>query len=86
MTLQSKGTLPDLIKISDIIVDCIPKKIASHNIEHYKKAGLKFIVQGGEKHETTGYSFIAENNYETSLGLNATSVVSCNTTSIQAPG
>lgn len=77
-----KGTLADLINISDIIVDCTPKKIAARNIEQYKKAGLKFIVQGGEKHETTGHSFSAENNYETALGLNATRVVSCNTTSI----
>lgn len=80
--IEIKGTLADLIKVSDIIVDCTPKKIAARNIEQYKKAGLKFIVQGGEKHETTGHSFSAENNYETALGLNATRVVSCNTTSI----
>jgi glyceraldehyde-3-phosphate dehydrogenase (NAD(P)) len=76
------GTLADLIKGSDIIVDCTPKKIAAQNIELYKRAGLKFIVQGGEKHETTGHSFSAENNYETAFGINATRVVSCNTTSI----
>jgi glyceraldehyde-3-phosphate dehydrogenase (NAD(P)) len=63
-------------------VDCTPKKIASQNIEQYKKIGLKFIVQGGEKHETTGHSFSAESNYKTALGLNSTRVVSCNTTSI----
>ncbi len=79
--IEIKGTLADLISVSDIIVDCTPKKIAAQNIEQYKKAGLKFIVQGGEKHETTGHSFSAENNYETALGLNATRVVSCNTTS-----
>jgi glyceraldehyde-3-phosphate dehydrogenase (NAD(P)) len=80
--IDIKGTLSDLIKVSDIIIDCTPKKIAAQNIEQYKKAGLKFIVQGGEKHETTGHSFSAENNYETALGRNATRVVSCNTTSI----
>ncbi|MBC7746089.1 MAG: type II glyceraldehyde-3-phosphate dehydrogenase [Flavobacterium sp.] len=80
--IEIKGTLADLIKVSDIIVDCTPKKIAAQNIELYKKAGLKFIVQGGEKHETTGHSFSAENNYLTALGLNSTRVVSCNTTSI----
>jgi glyceraldehyde-3-phosphate dehydrogenase (NAD(P)) len=77
-----EGTLAELIKMSDIIVDCTPKKIAAQNIELYKKAGLKFIVQGGEKHETTGHSFSAENNYATALGLPSTRVVSCNTTSI----
>ena len=77
-----EGTLAELIKMCDIIVDCTPKKIAAQNIELYKKVGLKFIVQGGEKHETTGHSFSAENNYATALGLQSTRVVSCNTTSI----
>ncbi len=80
--VEIKGTLADLLKIADIIVDCTPKRIAAQNIELYKKAGLKFIVQGGEKHETTGHSFSAESNYATAVGLNATRVVSCNTTSI----
>ena len=39
-------------------------------------------AKGGEKHETTGHSFSAENNYETALERNSTRVVSCNTTSI----
>ena len=77
-----KGTLSDLIKKADIIVDCTPKKIAAQNIEQYKESNLKFILQGGEKHETTGHSFSAENNYETALGRASTRVVSCNTTSI----
>ena len=80
--IEVNGTLEDLVRLSDIIVDCTPKKIAAQNIEQYKKAGLKFIVQGGEKHEVTGHSFSAENNYETALGQHATRVVSCNTTSI----
>jgi hypothetical protein len=43
---------------------------------------VKFIVEGGEKHEVTGHSFVAEANYETALGRESTRVVSCNTTSI----
>ncbi len=80
--IEVNGTLEDLVRLSDIIVDCTPKKIAAQNIKQYKKVGLKFIVQGGEKHEATGHSFSAENNYETALGQHATRVVSCNTTSI----
>ena len=80
--IQVQGTLSDLIKKADIIVDCTPKKIAAQNIEKYREAELKFILQGGEKHETTGHSFSAENNYESALGLSSTRVVSCNTTSI----
>lgn len=77
-----EGTLADLIAFSDLIVDCTPKKIAADNIERYKAAKLKFIVHGGEKHEVTGHSFSAENNYETAFGRDSTRVVSCNTTSI----
>lgn len=76
------GALDDLIEHADIIVDCTPKKIASHNIRKYKTAQIKFIVHGGEKHEVTGHSFSAENNYESALGRESTRVVSCNTTSI----
>ncbi len=80
--IDVKGTLNDLLEISNIVVDCTPKKIAAQNIELYKKSGLKFIVHGGEKHETTGHSFSAENNYESALDRESTRVVSCNTTSI----
>ena len=39
-------------------------------------------MQGGEKHETTGHSFSAENNYDLALNRESTRVVSCNTTSM----
>lgn len=80
--IVTHGTLDDLLQAADVVVDCTPKKIAAQNIALYKKMGKKFIVQGGEKHETTGHSFSAENNYKTAVGLDSTRVVSCNTTSI----
>ena len=80
--IKTSGTLDDLLACSDIIVDCTPKKIAAQNIELYKKLGKKFILQGGEKHDATGHSFSAENNYSTALNRDSTRVVSCNTTSI----
>jgi len=75
-------TLDELIADAHIVVDCTPKKIAAGNIKKYKTAKVKFIVHGGEKHEVTGHSFSAENNYETAIGRESTRVVSCNTTSI----
>ncbi|MCB0748649.1 MAG: type II glyceraldehyde-3-phosphate dehydrogenase [Ignavibacteriae bacterium] len=75
------GNLDDLLKQIDIIVDCTPKGIGAKNLDLYKKAGVKAIYQGGEKHSLTGHSFVAQANYETALGLDATRVVSCNTTS-----
>src|SRR5665647_2019189 len=80
--IKVEGTLIHLLEATDIVVDCTPKKIAAQNIAQYRKMNKKFIVQGGEKHETTGHSFSAENNFESALGLDCTRVVSCNTTSI----
>lgn len=77
-----KGNMQELLDTVDLIVDCTPKNIAAKNVEVYKNKGIKFIVEGGEKHETTGHSFNAESNYKTAIGLNQTRVVSCNTTSI----
>jgi glyceraldehyde-3-phosphate dehydrogenase (NAD(P)) len=77
-----KGSMQDLLKNADLVVDCTPKNIAAQNIKIYKEIGVKFIVQGGEKHETTGHSFSAENNYQSAINRNTTRVVSCNTTSI----
>lgn len=76
------GSLDDLLESVDVVVDCAPKKFGSQNAEKYRRAGVKFIVQGGEKHETTGHSFSAENNYGSALDRQSTRVVSCNTTSI----
>ncbi|WP_373056388.1 type II glyceraldehyde-3-phosphate dehydrogenase [Zunongwangia sp. H14] len=80
--ISVKGTMQDLLDKVDLVVDCTPKNIAAKNVELYKKQGIKFILQGGEKHETTGHSFSAENNYQSAINLDATRVVSCNTTSI----
>jgi glyceraldehyde-3-phosphate dehydrogenase (NAD(P)) len=80
--LKVAGTLEDVLGQVDVIVDCTPKKIAAKNVETYRRRGLKFIVEGGEKHSVTGHSFVAESNYASALGRDATRVVSCNTTSI----
>ena len=79
--LDPEGDLDDLMDSADVIVDCTPKKVAVQNVERYRAAGIKFIVQGGEKHDVTGHSFSAENNYASALGRDSTRVVSCNTTS-----
>ncbi|HKS60438.1 MAG TPA: type II glyceraldehyde-3-phosphate dehydrogenase [Xanthobacteraceae bacterium] len=80
--LDVAGTLDDLLGQVDVIVDCTPKRIAAKNVDYYRRRGLKFILQGGEKHVVTGHSFVAECNYASALGRDATRVVSCNTTSV----
>ncbi|MFO7539838.1 MAG: type II glyceraldehyde-3-phosphate dehydrogenase, partial [Chloroflexota bacterium] len=75
------GTLNDLLSQVDMIADCTPKGVGARNLERYREAGVKAIYQGGEKHSLTGHSFVAQANYETAVGREATRVVSCNTTS-----
>lgn len=74
------GTLDELLKRIDVIVDATPAGIGAKNLAEYRAAGVKAIYQGGEKHALTGHSFVAQANYETTLGRDATRVVSCNTT------
>ena len=80
--LDVTGTLGDLLAQADVVVDCTPKRIAAKNVDEYRRRGLKFILQGGEQHAATGHSFVAEANYATAIGRDATRVVSCNTTSV----
>jgi glyceraldehyde-3-phosphate dehydrogenase (NAD(P)) len=75
------GTLNDLLARVDAVVDCTPKGIGAKNLALYQAAGVKAIYQGGEKHSLTGHSFVAQANYASALGRDATRVVSCNTTS-----
>ncbi len=75
------GTLDGLLSEIDVMVDCTPKGIGAKNLDHYREAGVKAIFQGGEKHSLTGHSFVAQANYASALGRDATRVVSCNTTS-----
>jgi glyceraldehyde-3-phosphate dehydrogenase (NAD(P)) len=76
------GTLSDLLAKCDVVVDCTPGKFGSQNLEMYKKAGVKSIFQGGEKHDLTGRSFNSLSNYRDNLGADHVRVVSCNTTGL----
>lgn len=76
-----EGTLDDLLAQVDVVADCTPKGIGARNLERYREVGVKAIYQGGEKHSLTGHSFVAQANYDTAVGRDATRVVSCNTTS-----
>ena len=76
------GKLNDLLDVADVVVDCTPKRVAAGNVATYRNAGMKFIVQGGEKHSVAGHSFVAESSYAGAVGRDSTRVVSCNTTSV----
>ncbi|WP_458040512.1 MULTISPECIES: type II glyceraldehyde-3-phosphate dehydrogenase [Bacteria] len=80
--VEVAGTLHELLHSADIVVDTTPKHVAAGNVAHYREHGVKFILQGGESHTTTGHSFVAQANYASAIGRESTRVVSCNTTSI----
>lgn len=80
--LEVAGTLDDLLMQVDVVVDCTPRKFGAMNAEKYRRAGVKFILEGGEEHAVTGHSFVAEANYASAVGRQCTRIVSCNTTSI----
>ncbi|RGE19029.1 type II glyceraldehyde-3-phosphate dehydrogenase [Leucobacter sp. wl10] len=77
-----RGSLEEMLADCEVIVDTTPKHIAAGNIERYRAAGVKVVLQGGESHATTGHSFVAQANYASAVGRDSTRVVSCNTTSI----
>lgn len=76
------STLEDLLGKVDVVVDATPKGVGAKNKAMYDKAGVKSIFQGGEKHELTGLSFVAQVNYEKALDRDSARVVSCNTTAL----
>ena len=78
---EPRGDLGALIAWTDVVVDCTPKGVDARNRELYEAAGVRYIFQGGAKHELTDHSFVACANFASALGRKATRVVSCNTTS-----
>jgi glyceraldehyde-3-phosphate dehydrogenase (NAD(P)) len=78
--LKASGTLEDLVKAADLVVDCTPEESGYKSF--YDSAGVKAIWQGGEEHSLTNLSFNAAANYEECLGARFVRVPSCNTTGL----
>lgn len=77
-----KGTLNDLLQRVDVVVDGAPEDNGPVNKSAYQLAKVKAIFQGGEEHELTGTSFVAQCNFEAAAGKDMVRVVSCNTTGL----
>ncbi|MDR0198247.1 MAG: type II glyceraldehyde-3-phosphate dehydrogenase [Methanomassiliicoccaceae archaeon] len=80
--IKVAGTIKDLYKKVDIIIDCTPGDVAEAYKNEYAEAGVKGIFQGGEDHSLTGISFNASANYKESWGAQFSRIVSCNTTGL----
>lgn len=77
-----KGTLNDLLQRVDVVVDASPEDTGIVNKPIYQQAGVKAVFQGGEEHELTGLSFVAQCNFGDAVGKGMVRVVSCNTTGL----
>jgi len=76
------GTLEELLKKVDIVLDATSAGIGQKNKELYKKYSLKAIFQGGEKNEVADVFFHGYANYEKGLGKQFLKLTSCNTTGL----
>ena len=76
------GTLDDLLKKVDIVLDATSAGIGQKNKVLYKKYGLKAIFQGGEKNEVADVFFHGYANYEKGIGKQFLKLTSCNTTGL----
>ncbi len=80
--MEISGTVEEMLKEGDVVVDCTPGDIGAKNKSLYDAADIKAIWQGGEDHELAGISFNACSNYDEALGCDYARVVSCNTTGL----
>ena len=76
------GTLEDLIKNSDIILDATSAGVGAKNKELYTKYNKKAIFQGGEKNSVADVFFHGYANYEKGLNKQFLKLTSCNTTGL----
>lgn len=79
--IKVHGTVHDLIKKCDVIVDCAPKKQGANNKLIYDKYDIKVLFQGGEK-DIIGKSFNSDCNFDDVKNEKYVRVVSCNTTAL----
>jgi len=76
------GTMDDILKEVDVVLDATPAGIGEKNKEKYKRYGIKAIFQGGEKNEVADVFFHGYANYEKGIGKDFLKLTSCNTTGL----
>lgn len=76
------GTMNDLLKEVDVVLDATPAGIGAKNKEVYINYGIKAIFQGGEKDEVADVFFHGYANYEKGVGKKFLKLTSCNTTGL----
>ena len=74
------GTMDDLLKEIDVVLDATPAGIGEKNKVAYVKHGNKAIFQAGERAEVADVFFHGYANYEKGIGQRFLKLTSCNTT------
>jgi glyceraldehyde-3-phosphate dehydrogenase (NAD(P)) len=74
------GTMDDLVKEVDVVLDATPGGIGEKNKATYVRHGKKAIFQAGEKNEVADVFFHGYANYEKGIGQRFLKLTSCNTT------
>ncbi|MCI4351028.1 MAG: type II glyceraldehyde-3-phosphate dehydrogenase [Thermoplasmata archaeon] len=80
--LPVAGTVEEMVRATDVVIDAAPEKIGGENAARYHAAGVRAIFQGGEQAGVAEVSFNALANYGAALDKHRVRVVSCNTTGI----
>jgi len=80
--LAVAGSVEDMCRAADVIVDATPGAVGATNKPLYEKLGKKALWQGGEEHALAGFSFNSSCNYKDAIGRQFVRVVSCNTTGL----
>lgn len=80
--VKCNGDFSAFIRGLDVVIDATPAGIGKENKAKYDELKVKSIFQGGEGHDLTGLSFVAQVNYKEAIGKQSLRVVSCNTTAI----
>jgi len=74
------GTMDDLLKEIDVVLDATPAGIGEKNKVAYIKHDKKAIFQAGERNEVADVFFHGYANYEKGIGQRFLKLTSCNTT------
>ena len=76
------GTLEDLVKQVDVMLDATSAGVGLKNKALYEKYGKKAVFQGGEKNSVADVFFHGYANYEEGVGADFLKLTSCNTTGL----
>lgn len=76
------GSLEDLVKECDIILDATSAGVGAKNKELYAKYGKKAVFQGGEKNNVADVFFHGYANFENGVDKQFLKLTSCNTTGL----